>query len=324
MRSSMEWRNVTVVNSVSFSDTIKIIEFQVEHSLIPFEPGSHVTFKVHINNQPQDRSYTCLPSDTDNGRVRIAVKLSASSRGGSEYMHSLQAGNAIQMTLPENRFELSRGSKRYLLIAGGIGITPIYGMVSELARRSADFRVLYAAASKKDMLFADEMTQSLGDRLELFSSTDGHRIDLLKEISLLDKGDEVYFCGPLSMLDDARRIWRAQGHEMKNFRFEMFGDSGTAPAEMFEVVVPAHNKTLHVARDQTLLQALENAGVPLIYDCNRGECGLCSVSIIETEQSIDHRDVFFSEEEKAQNDKMCACVSRAVGGKVVIDTGYRP
>ncbi len=324
MRSSMEWRNVTVVSSTSFSDMIRIIEFQVEHSLAPFDPGSHVTFRVYIDKQPQDRSYTCLPSDTQNGRVRIAVKLSANSRGGSEYMHSLQAGNIIQMTLPENRFELSRARKRYLLIAGGIGITPIYGMAEALAKRGTDFRVIYAASSKNDMLFADEMTQSFGDRVELFCSEDSQRVDLHWEISSLDKGDEVYFCGPLSMLDDARRIWSALGHDMKNFRFEMFGDSGSAPAEIFKVEIPAYNKTVEVGRDQTLLQALENAGVPLVYDCNRGECGLCSVGIIEADNAIDHRDVFFSEQEKVQNDKMCACVSRAVGGKIVIDTGYRP
>ncbi len=89
------------------------------------------------------------------------------------------------------------------------------------------------------------------------------------------------------------------------------------------MVIPAYNKSIHVSKGQTLLDALCAADIPLISDCKRGECGLCTVDIISAETGVDHRDVFFSEEEKQENTRMCACVSRATGGTLVIDTGYR-
>jgi len=110
---------------------------------------------------------------------------------------------------------------------------------------------------------------------------------------------------------------------MSRLRFEVFGDSGRFAEQPFSVTVPQYGRTVEVRADQTMLDALMEAGIDMVYDCRRGECGLCAVSIVDASTPIDHRDVFFSPEERHEGEKMCACVSRAVGGSVTIDTGYR-
>lgn len=319
----MEWREVTLISNREAARNIQLLEFQVEHSVRTFSPGSHVSFITYIENKPELRSYTCLPSDTDKGRVSVAVKKHKDSRGGSDYMRSLQPGHRISMTLPENRFELSWHSSEYLLIAGGIGITPIYSMAQALAAKAKKVRLAYAVHTREEAIFADKLLQTSRLDFELFVSNENNPMDIEQEISRTSKDAELYFCGPLRMLDDTRRAWKTAGRETGSFHFEMFGDSGNAPAEEFKAILPAYKKTVHVKQGQTLLSAMMEAGIPMISDCNRGECGLCSVGIVHSTSEIDHRDVFFSSTEKQENKKMCACVSRAVGGTVTIDTGYR-
>jgi len=104
----------------------------------------------------------------------------------------------------------------------------------------------------------------------------------------------------------------------------VFGDSGLHAERPFRVEVPSRRRIVDVPSDKSLLQALVDAGIDMVYDCQRGECGLCAVRILERDAEIDHRDVFFSPQEKHHGERMCACVSRLVGGRAVIDVGYRP
>ncbi|WP_207482819.1 2Fe-2S iron-sulfur cluster-binding protein, partial [Arenibaculum pallidiluteum] len=136
-------------------------------------------------------------------------------------------------------------------------------------------------------------------------------------------GGELYVCGPIGLLEAARRAWQDSGRPVDGLRFETFGSSGRHAAEAFRVCIPRLGREVEVPRNQSMLEALEAAGVEMIYDCRRGECGLCAVRILEVEGEIDHRDVFFSERQKAANQHMCTCVSRAVRGAVTIDTADR-
>jgi vanillate O-demethylase ferredoxin subunit len=111
---------------------------------------------------------------------------------------------------------------------------------------------------------------------------------------------------------------------MSRLRYEVFGNSGRFSEQPFEVEVASLGRVVNVRADQTMLDALMQAGVEMIYDCRRGECGLCAVDIDHADAEIDHRDVFFSQAERGENGAMCACVSRVCGGRIVIDTGYRP
>lgn len=321
MRNRVEWRDARVADIAQIADDVRQITFAVEGRVPRFDPGSHSNFRVEIDGQPANRTYTVIPAPP--GHIAIAVKLHPQSRGGSRYMWSLKVGQSARLTLPENRFELSWRAGHYLLLAGGIGITPIYGMARALMARGASLRVVFAARSRGLMAFAGELSELLGDRLRLRDNSAGEHIDFAAEFGLLPEDAECYLCGPIGMLEAAKVAWAEAGRPVSRLRYEVFGDSGLFAEKPFTVDILNRGITVPVRSDQTLLEALLGAGVEMIYDCQRGECGLCAVKVLEKNAAIDHRDVFLSPEEKAENHRMCACVSRLTDGHALIDIGYR-
>lgn len=321
MRNRVEWRDATVAEIREIAEDVRYIAFAVTGAVPRFDPGAHSNFRVEINGQPANRTYTTIPAPP--GQIAVAVKLHPQSRGGSRFMWALQPGQPVRLTLPENRFELSWRAPHYLLLAGGIGITPIYGMARALAARGASLRLVYAARSRALMAFAGELQALLGDRLVLRDNAAGQHVDLAAEFAALPADAECYLCGPIGMLEAAKSAWAAAGRPISRLRYEVFGDSGLFAEKPFVVDVLNRDISVPVRSDQTLLEALLGAGVDMIYDCQRGECGLCAVKVLERDAEIDHRDVFLSPDEKAENHRMCACVSRLSAGRATIDIGYR-
>jgi ferredoxin-NADP reductase len=322
MRNRVEWRDARVTDIRLVADDVRAITFAVDGDLPRFDPGSHTNIRVEIGGKAAVRTYTVVPSAPNH--LTVAVKLHPQSRGGSRHMWNLEPGQAARLTVPENRFELSWRARHYLLLAGGIGITPIFGMAKALLARGASVRLVYAAREKGLMAFREELTELLGDRLVLRDNSLGEHVDLDAEFAALPADAECYLCGPIGMLEAAKTAWTASGRPVSRLRYEVFGDSGLFAEKEFEVAILNRDCTVTVRPDQTLLEALLEARVDMIYDCQRGECGLCAVRVVEHEADIDHRDVFFSAEEKAEGHRMCACVSRLTEGKGVIDVGYRP
>lgn len=321
MRNRVEWRDAIVAETRQIAEDVRYIAFAVDGAVPRFDPGAHSNFRVEINGQPANRTYTTIPAPP--GQIAVAVKLHPQSRGGSRFMWALEPGQAVRLTLPENRFELSWRAPHYLLLAGGIGITPIYGMARALAARGASLRLVYAARSRALMAFADDLQALLGDRLVLRDNAAGDHVDLAAEFAALPADAECYLCGPIGMLEAAKAAWVAAGRPISRLRYEVFGDSGLFAEKPFVVDVLNRDISVPVRPDQTLLEALLGAGVDMIYDCQRGECGLCAVKVLERDAEIDHRDVFLSADEKAENHRMCACVSRLSEGRATIDIGYR-
>jgi vanillate O-demethylase ferredoxin subunit len=244
-------------------------------------------------------------------------------------VRALESGARVEVSAPRSHFELAHGRPEYLLVAGGIGITPIVGMLEALADRDVGFRLLYAARSREQMPFLDEVRALAGDRLELFVSADGERLDIVEQIARLHPDGELYLCGPLRLREAAQRAWRDAGRPADRLRFETFASGGRFAPEAFVVRLrdvggaDAGAREVRVPENRTMLDALRDAGVEVMWDCLRGECGLCTVDVLEVEGELDHRDVFLSDEQQAQGDKLCTCVSRAVGGAITIDTGFR-
>ncbi|MDQ0455818.1 PDR/VanB family oxidoreductase [Rhizobium paknamense] len=321
MKSKQIWRKARVISMAEPAADVRMLTFAVDGLQSAFDPGSHTNIKVMINGAPAIRTYTVIPSAP--GTLSIAVKLHPNSRGGSAAIWRMQPGDETEMTEPENRFELSWRASHYLLIAGGIGVTPIYGMAEALAARGQSLRMVYGAKNRSLMAFAEPLQALLGDRLQCFSQDEGQHLDLEAEFSALPPDAEAYICGPLGLLEAARDIWRRSGRPMSRLRYEVFGDNGRFAEQEFEVEVAGYGRSITVRADQTMLDALTDAGVPMIFDCRRGECGLCAVSIVSATGEVDHRDVFFSQGERKENPRICACVSRLCGGTLVVDTGYR-
>jgi ferredoxin-NADP reductase len=317
-----DWTSARLRLTRDLTANIRLFEIEPEGQFVQPSPGSHINIAVQAGERPDTRSYSIVGS-CDDGRYRIAVKRLANSRGGSAYMWSLAQGARLAITAPGNHFPLSLGRRDYLLIAGGIGITPIYTMALALREVGASFRVLYAVHCRADLALADELGERIGNRLTLFVSAEGRRIDLGAQITALAPDGELYICGPIRMFEEARRLWQASGRPAEYFRFETFGSSGRFATQAFLVKIPRLGLELTVPENRTMLEALEAAGVEMISDCRKGECGLCAMTIIGAEGTVDHRDVFFSDKQKAQGDKLCVCVSRVSGGSITIDTPDR-
>ena len=321
MAKAVAWRPARVVGAHDLTADIRTLEIAPDDGVPPAASGAHLKVAVLIDGRPDTRSYSIV--ETTARGYRVAVKKLDPSRGGSAFMGRLEAGARLDVAGPDNHFALQTGRPEYLLVAGGVGVTPIVSHALVLARRGERFRVLYGVRARADLAFVDALAQTAGDRLELFVGAEGRRIALAQEIAALAPGGEAYVCGPVPMLEDAKRAWAAAGRPMDLLRFETFGASGAWPTTAFRVRVPRLGQDLFVPAGKSLLAALEDAGVAMIYDCLKGECGLCALPILSVDGVVDHRDVFFSEAEKARNDRLCTCVSRIYGAGVTLDTADR-
>lgn len=323
MRAESTWTDAVVRATRDVTPTIRQIEFAPERGQVGWTAGSHIDIGVMVDGRADTRSYS-LVGEPDEGYYRVAVKREEQSRGGSRFMWSLKPGSRLSVSAPKNLFELQVGRPEYLLVAGGIGITPIVGMAQVLARRGEKFRLYYCGRSRREMAFLLELFERLGDRLEIFAADEGHRLNIAEAIAGLARDTELYLCGPMRLLDAARQAWAGAGRPATSLRYETFANSGRHAPERFWVRVLSHGVEIVVPENKTMLDALKEAGVEVMWDCLRGECGLCAVDIVEVDGGIDHRDVFLSDHQKQENTKLCTCVSRAFGGGVVIYTGYRP
>jgi vanillate O-demethylase ferredoxin subunit len=322
MGGPIRWIDAKLLDVRDVAPDIRLLDIEPSGAFVAPTPGSHINVAVDIDGRPDVRSYSIVGAG-ENGRYLIAVKRLAVSRGGSAFMWRLTPGVRLSISTPGNFFELRLGRPAYLLVAGGIGITPIVSMARALARAGADVRVLYACRSEGEPAFAAALRGEIGDRLRLFLSAKGEHIDFAREIAALHPEGELYLCGPLRMMDAARAAWHAAGRPMDRLRFETFGNSGRFPSVPFEIAIPRLGRTIRVAQNQTMLEALESAGVEMIFDCRRGECGLCALDVLAVDGTLDHRDVFFSEAEKAEAGKICTCVSRVAGRGITLDTPDR-
>lgn len=329
MSSTFVGARVRAVRAVA--DEVRQVELVPDDGARAYPPGSHLDLALEVDGLPVVRSYSVVGAAPEDGAYRIAVKLLPDSRGGSRRVHGLAAGDRLELRHPTSHFELDPRRPGYLLVAGGIGITPLVGMAEVLTRQQprtgAPVRLAYAGRRRAAMPFVDHLRGLLGDAVVTAAGEDGERLDLDAEISGLHPDGEVYVCGPPRLTDAVRACWAAQGRPARRLRTETFGTAGRHPTEAFDVEVRDHGLTVHVPRDRTLLAALHDAGVEMVWDCLRGECGLCTVGVLGVVGKapvVDHRDVFLDAAEQEDSTRLCACVSRAVGGRLTIDTGFRP
>ncbi|WHU45674.1 PDR/VanB family oxidoreductase [Gordonia sp. L191] len=304
------WLRGRVVSNVPAAEGIARIEIVTDR---PHHapPGAHLDIRLPDNDT---RSYSIVHGSPDGTSVTLGVRRSPTSRGGSHYMHGLRAGDEVEITAPLQNFPLRVGAQRYVLLAGGIGITAMAGMAAVLARLGAEYEIHYVGRSRRVMAFLDELQVLHGDRITVYANDEGAYLDVADIVDDLDESAELYMCGPIRLMDDTRRRWLARRLPLANLRYETFGNSGWFDPEPFDVAIPSLDFRTTVGTSETLLGALERAGLDVMSDCRRGECGLCELSVVEVSGRIDHRDVFYSEKQKTEAQRLCACVSRVVGG----------
>lgn len=305
------WQDATVVRTVVVAKDIVRIELEPE---LPAraEPGSHIDLLVTMAGQQAKRSYSVVESSQDGSRLVISVLRAPLSRGGSIFMHGLEAGRRLRITQPLQNFPLRVGAGKYILLAGGVGITAILNMAAVLKRLKADYVVVYAGRSRSAMAYLELLQREHGQRLVVHVDDEGTSLKVPELLARADEHTELYMCGPIRLMDAVRREWIERELEFSSLRYETFGNSGWYDPEEFIVRVPKLDLEVTVPPGRSMLEALEDAGAEMMFDCRKGECGLCEVRITELSGRIDHRDVFYSERQKRQSTKMNCCVSRAV------------
>lgn len=319
MRFIETWTPATLLETRELSPTIRELLIRPDAwAGATYPVGSHIDVAVLIDGRPETRSYS-LVGEPDPRGYRIAVRRAEDSRGGSRYMWSLKAGARLDITTPSSLLAVDWSRRHYCLIAGGIGITPMIGAAEALTRRGADVTLHYAVRSRGDAAYLDELAASLGDRLAVHCSEEGQRLDLDRLFASLPQDALTLFCGPIRMLDAARHAWAGAGRAPSDLRYETFGSSGSLPTETFRVRLRDCGLEIEVPRGRSLLDVLNAAGHEVMSDCRRGECGICAIDVVDVEGEIDHRDVFFSDQQKEESRKICACVSRA-RGTITVDT----
>ena len=305
------WQTGTIIAVEDMASGIK--QFVIRQSNpAKAAAGSHLDLMIDIEGQPTRRSYSVVAQSEDLWDLTISVFQVRNSRGGSIAMHQLTPGDTLNITQPIQNFPFRFGAKRYLLLAGGIGVTALMEMANQVKRSGVDYEFHYVARSRQAMAYEADLAELHGSKMNLYIDDEGKTFDVSKFMDLVTPDTEVYMCGPIRLMDEVRRTWAATDLDITNLRYETFGASGWFDPEEFLVRVPEKGTEVLVGRNQTIVEALEGAGLDVMSDCRKGECGLCEARIVRHTGTIDHRDVFYSEQQKTEGEKIACCVSRLI------------
>jgi len=292
-----------------------------------YSAGAHLRVQVELpTGAPDWRHYSLinLAPHTDAcvapAEYLIAVRREDEGRGGSRFMHQrVQPGQLLTVEPPKNEFPLREHAGCAVLVAGGIGVTPLASMAAQRIAQQAPVRMHYAGRNRALMAFLPELQQLLGDALRVHTDAEaGAPLDVDALLDGCGNDDQLYVCGPKPMLDTVLARTQARGWTRERVHFEVF----TAPAvaagdHPFELVLAQSGRSLTVPADKSILDCLIDAGCDPMFDCKRGECGVCTTPVIEGE--IDHRDYVLTDSEKRAGDVMQICISRCKGQRLVLD-----
>jgi len=298
------------------------------HAALPgFTAGAHVRVQVRLHDGQLDwRHYSLVNADPQPGATDapaeyvIAVRCDDQGRGGSRFMHhGLKQGDSILIEAPRNDFALHGGADRAVLVAGGIGVTPLVSMAAQRRSEGAAVRLHYAGRSRELMAFLPELQSLLGDDMLVHTDVDaGGPLDAQALLDQCADSDRLYVCGPKAMLDTMLAATQARGWSHDRVHFELFTTPVVEAGDhAFEVELAQSGQRYQVPADQTILDCLIEHGCDPMFDCKRGECGVCATAVLEGE--IDHRDYVLTSREKAAGNVIQICISRAKGARLVLD-----
>ncbi|MDR4306226.1 oxidoreductase [Chelatococcus sambhunathii] len=311
---------VRVVDVEQATETVK--RFRLAplsgEALPPFSAGAHVVVTMDDHGRRIRNPYSLIDRAEDGSSYRIGVLRVPNSRGGSKFMHeNVKAGDRLVITMPVNLFPIVRTGRKHLLVAGGIGVTPIYAMANELKRRSAPYEIHYAMRNEASGAFIDELRAAHGDKLKLYRDDMQEFVSVSEILPNQPLGTHLYVCGPEGMIEAILKGGREAGWPEENLHCERF----LAPTggEPFSVVLQRAGITAEVRSDQSLLEAIEEAGVDAPFLCRGGACGQCETTVVSCDGELDHKDHYLTEEEHASGKKIMICVSRLKGRELVLD-----
>jgi len=282
--------------------------------LPPFQAGAHVAVTIELDGLPAERRYSLTSAPALSDRYEIAVQLEAASMGGSRYMHeAVEQGDLLEVSEPRNDFSLSAEASRHVLIAGGIGITPLLSMCQELRTRAASFELHYAAKSPARMAFREPLSSLGHDGIHLYCGDP--RMNLARILADSKPDAHVYVCGPHRLVEAVRETAALHGWRRDQVHFESFGPRWQADDKPIHIELAQSGLEFAVPVGKPILDGIIENGAWATYDCRRGECGSCVTAVLSGEP--DHRDNCLPQ--SARSDSMCTCVSWARSERLTLD-----
>ncbi len=289
-------------------------------ALPPFSAGSHVD--VFLPNGLV-RQYSLCNDPVESHRYQIAVLKDAGGRGGSSAMHdAVRLGDALSISAPKNHFPLAHAAESSLLLAGGIGITPLLCMAERLSAIGQPFSMHYCARSSERMAFVERIRGArFAEQVEFHfdDGAAGQKLDIPGLLQTPASGVHLYTCGPKGFMDAVLSAARQAGWPEDRLHSEFFSAEPIRKADDggFEVQLASSGRVIPVAADQSVAAALAAAGVPVATSCEQGVCGTCLTRVLEGEP--DHRDMYLTPDEQAANNQFLPCCSRSRSARLVLD-----
>ena len=288
--------------------------------LPPFSAGSHVDVNLPGGIT---RQYSLCNDPRESHRYLIGVLKDPATRGGSKAMHEqVNEGDVLEISTPKNHFALAHHAARSLLLAGGIGITPILCMAERLAIAGSHFEMHYASRSRDRMAFHDRILASgfaSKVRLHFDDGAAEQQLNLAELLAEPEEGVHLYVCGPKGFMDAVLGTARSKGWPQSQLHYEFFAAEAVKSPddESFAIKLASSGRVIVIAKDKSVTDALREAGVEIPTSCEQGVCGTCLTRVLEGEP--DHKDLYLSPDEQAANDQFTPCCSRSKSPMLVLD-----
>ncbi|WP_034271074.1 PDR/VanB family oxidoreductase [Actinospica robiniae] len=280
-----------------------------------WSPGAHIDLRL---GGDLVRQYSLCGDPADAEHWRVAVLRESAGRGGSAFVHGeLAVGTTLAVSAPRNNFELLP-ARRYLFVAGGIGITPLLPMMAKAQADGAQWTLLYGGRTRASMAFTEELSTAHGPRVRLHPQDEHGLLDLTAHLADPDEDTLIYACGPEPMLAavaDASAHWPSGALRIERFTPVEVG--APARAGSFDVVLERSGKRVTVKPGCSILEAVEIAGVDVLSSCREGTCGTCETVVLDGVP--EHRDSLLTANERASNEIMFICVSRSLSPELTLD-----
>ncbi|OEZ59073.1 2Fe-2S iron-sulfur cluster-binding protein [Duganella sp. HH105] len=290
--------------------------------LPPVQAGAHIDVPVALpggaTGAVGTRRYSIASNPGIANTYEIAVLREDGGSGGSQAVHAdYKLGLTLHCAMPGNDFALSQGALPALLIAGGIGITPLKAMAHALSEQGRAFVLHYAVRSRAEAPFLDELAAAFGERLVVYAADENNRLDIESLLNNAGRDTEIYTCGPERLIAAVQAAARNAGIADNRVRSERFASNTARSSDRtIAVTLRRSGKVIEVAADRSILDAVQAAGVAAPASCRIGNCGACAVDVLAG--APDHRDDALTPEQHAQG-RMCICVSRAEGAALTLD-----
>jgi len=287
-------------------------------ALPSFSAGSHVVVTMRDGAKTYRNPYSLMGRLSETAGYQISVLKTETSRGGSIFMHeAVKTGSRLTISHPVNLFPVDQRGRKHILLAGGIGITPIIAMAEQLSRQHSSFELHYGVRSAERGAYTGDLKAKYGPRVHIYRDDDGQKVPLVELLDQQPLGTHLYICGPPGMIEFALATAHAAGWPDENVHVERF--LPPPAGDPFVVRLAKSQRNITVGEHESILEALEAAGVDAPYLCRGGACGECETAVVSACGELLHNDHYLTPEEHHCGKKIMVCVSRFKGQELVID-----